>query len=146
MQISEELIRKIIEITTEEVKHYKGSDFSEAVSTISPAEAPTMSGKDRINEVKSDYSTYPKAQKGTDPKEIVVGVGAAFQREIKKTICGIPLDDVLKNIKAGIEEEGMKSLFFELEMPLVFLLYEMQMIGIQINCEQIYVSYVKYSP
>ncbi len=48
-----------------------------------------------------------KGAKGTDPKEVVIGVGAAFQKEIKKTICGIPLDDVLKNVKAGIEEEGM---------------------------------------
>lgn len=109
MQISEELIRKIIEITTEEVKRYENGGFSNTAVASSKTEAPTMSGKDRINEVKSDYSSYPKAQKGTDPKEIVVGVGAAFQREIKKTICGIPLDDVLKNIKAGIEEEGMKA-------------------------------------
>ena len=27
----------------------------------------------------------------------------------KKTICGIPLDDVLTNVKAGIEEEGMNA-------------------------------------
>ena len=66
-----------------------------------------MLGRDRINEKKSDYSSYPKAEKGTDPKEIVVGVGAAFQREIKKTICNSPLDDVIRNVKAGIEEEGM---------------------------------------
>ena len=34
-------------------------------------------------------------------------MGAAFQREIKRTICDIPLDEVLRNVKAGIEEEGM---------------------------------------
>ena len=66
-----------------------------------------MAGRERINEEKSDYSGYPRAQKGTDPKEVVIGVGAAFQREITRTICDIPLDDVLKNVKAGIEEEGM---------------------------------------
>ena len=37
----------------------------------------------------------------------MIGVGAAFQKEITKTIGGIPLDDVLRNVKAGIEEEGM---------------------------------------
>ena len=71
------------------------------------SEVPSMAGRDRINEEKSDYSGYPRAQKGTDPKEVVIGVGAAFQREITRTICDIPLDDVLKNVKAGIEEEGM---------------------------------------
>lgn len=66
-----------------------------------------MAGRERINEVKTSYASYPRAAKGSDPKEVVIGVGAAFQKEILKTICGIPLDDVLKNVKAGIEEEGM---------------------------------------
>lgn len=100
MQFSEELIRKIIEITTEELQ---GAENKKSASS----DVPSLVGKDRINEKKSDYSSYKKAAKGTDPKEIVIGVGAAFQREIKKTICGIPLDEVLKNVKAGIEEEGM---------------------------------------
>lgn len=100
MQFSEELIRKIIEITTEELQ---GAENKKSASS----DVPSLVGKDRINEKKSDYSSYKKAVKGTDPKEIVIGVGAAFQREIKKTICGIPLDEVLKNVKAGIEEEGM---------------------------------------
>ena len=62
---------------------------------------------ERINAARTDYSGYPAAQKGTDPKEVVIGVGPAFQREIKNTICGISLDEVLRNLKAGIEEEGM---------------------------------------
>ena len=39
----------------------------------------------------------------------MIGVGAAFQTEIHKTMGGIPLDEVLRNVKAGIEEEGMTS-------------------------------------
>ena len=39
----------------------------------------------------------------------VIGVGAAFQTEINATMGGIPLDEVLRNVKAGIEEEGMVS-------------------------------------
>lgn len=104
MQFSEELIRKIIKLTAEEVKRVE-----EQQSAKSSNDTVSLAGCDRINEKKSDYSSYPKAVKGTDPKEIVVGVGAAFQREIKKTICDISLDDVLRNIKAGIEEEGMNS-------------------------------------
>lgn len=74
---------------------------------LGPDDIPSMAGRTRINEEKSDYSSYPRAAKGTDPKEIVIGVGAAFEREIRKTIGGIPLEDVLRNVKAGIEEEGM---------------------------------------
>lgn len=58
---------------------------------------------------KTDYSSYPVAEKGSDPKEVVIGVGAAFQTEIHKTINGLDLDEVLRNIKAGIEEEGMHA-------------------------------------
>lgn len=58
---------------------------------------------------KTDYSSYPVAKKGSDPKEVVIGVGAAFQTEIHKTINGLDLDEVLRNIKAGIEEEGMHA-------------------------------------
>ena len=42
-------------------------------------------------------------------REVVIGVGAAFQTEITKTMSGIPLEEVLRNICAGIEEEGMTS-------------------------------------
>ena len=55
------------------------------------------------------YEGAEKAPQGTDPKEIVIGVGAAFQTEIRATICGIPLEEVLRNVQAGIEEEGMTS-------------------------------------
>ena len=98
MQFSEELVRKITEEVVRQL-HVDGPKKADAVSSLA--------GKERINEVKTSYANYPKAKKGTDPKEVVIGVGAAFQREIKRTINGIPLEDVLKNVKAGIEEEGM---------------------------------------
>ena len=98
MQFSEELVRKITEEVVRQL-HVGGPKKTNAASSLA--------GKERINEVKTSYANYPKAKKGTDPKEVVIGVGAAFQREIKKTINGIPLEDVLKNVKAGIEEEGM---------------------------------------
>lgn len=102
MQISEELVRQITEAVLRQMEE-------RSVPATPASEVPSMAGRERINEKKTDYSGYPKAKKGTDPKEVVIGVGAAFQREIKKTICGIPLEDVLKNVKAGIEEEGMVS-------------------------------------
>lgn len=105
MQVSEELIRKIIDTVMEQLNQ------SENEKNVKPSSSdiPSMAGRDRINEKKTDYSSYPRAKKGTDPKEIVIGVGAAFQMEIHQTICGIPLEEVLRNIKAGIEEEGMNA-------------------------------------
>lgn len=97
MQFSEELIRQI---TEEVVRQLDGTPANAAGGN-------SLAGKDRINEKKTSYADYPKERQGTDPKEVVIGVGAAFQREIKRTINGIPLEDVIKNVKAGIEEEGM---------------------------------------
>ncbi|MCC6094941.1 MAG: propanediol/glycerol family dehydratase medium subunit [Eubacterium sp.] len=115
MQISQELVQKITEEVVRQIKSrgddgtkYDANGYRKVVADeLGEDDVPSMAGRTRINENKSDYSSYKKAAKGTDPKEIVIGVGAAFQREIKKTIGGIPLDDVIRNVKAGIEEEGM---------------------------------------
>lgn len=48
------------------------------------------------------------AEQGTAPNEVVIGVAAAFGVYQTKTIIGIPHDQVLKEIIAGIEEEGVK--------------------------------------
>ena len=105
MQISEDLIRKIVDTVMEQL----GEAEKPQKASVSSSEVPSMAGRDRINEKKTSYASYPRAKKGTDPKEIVIGVGAAFQMEIKRTICDIPLDEVLRNVKAGIEEEGMNA-------------------------------------
>ena len=117
MQISEDLIRQITNAVVSQMSQ-NGQGASSSVSN----KVPSMAGRSRINEEKTSYKDYPRARKGTDPKEVVIGVGAAFQKEITKTIGGvgaafqkeitktiggIPLDDVLRNVKAGIEEEGM---------------------------------------
>jgi hypothetical protein len=67
----------------------------------------SMVGVERINPNKTSYQGYPVAEKGSDPREVVIGVGPGFQKEIRATICGIPLDEVIREVKAGIEEEGM---------------------------------------
>ena len=79
MQINEDLIRKIIDTVIEQINQ---SESAKRVSSSS--EIPSMAGRDRINEKKTSYVDYLRAKKGTDPKEIVIGVGAAFQMEIKK--------------------------------------------------------------
>lgn len=103
MQISEELVKQITEAVVSQMR----TGGKKPAVEKKAVEGNALAGRDRINEKKTSYADYPKARKGTDPKEVVIGVGAAFQREIKKTICGIPLEDVLRNVKAGIEEEGM---------------------------------------
>lgn len=100
MQVNEELVAKI----TAEIMRRLSQSLTESES----AKGSVISaGRTRINEKKSDYSSCQRAAQGVNPKEVVIGVGPAFQREIKSTINGISLDDVIREIKAGIEEEGM---------------------------------------
>lgn len=91
MEINQTLVEQITKLVIETVKEQRGI----STSTGSP------------RSVKTSYQGYPTAEKGTNPKEVVIGVGPAFQREINNTIHGLKLNEVIKNVKAGIEEEGM---------------------------------------
>ena len=49
------------------------------------------------------------AERGTNRHEVVIGVSPAFGTAMTKTIIGIPHGDVLHEVMAGIEEEGLKA-------------------------------------
>lgn len=53
------------------------------------------------------------ARQGTSADEVVIVVSPAFGTRIKKTIIDIGLDKIIKEICAGIEEEGMKYRFIK---------------------------------
>ena len=48
-----------------------------------------------------------EARPGTDRNEVVIGVPPAFGTAMTKTIIGIPHQEVLREIMAGVEEEGL---------------------------------------
>lgn len=48
-----------------------------------------------------------EAQHGTDPKEVVIGLSPAFSSQIHSTIIDLPHAQVLRQVFAGIEEEGL---------------------------------------
>lgn len=110
MEMNEQLIRSITAAVVEQVLKNNGGQLPENMqtgNTVTPTENP-LKGKTRMRP-KHSYAGAVRAQKGTDPKEVVIGVGAAFGEEITETITGIPLTEVLRNICAGVEEEGMTS-------------------------------------
>lgn len=104
MQVNEQLIQAITKAVIEQLKN----NGAQPTTAAAPAVTQSLSGKTRMRPKRS-YEGAVRAEKGTDPKEIVIGVGAAFQTEINATIGGIPLEEVIRNVKAGIEEEGMVS-------------------------------------
>lgn len=54
-----------------------------------------------------DFKEIGTAKPSLSVKEVGVGIGPGFGLNIHKTINGLPLVSVLKEILAGIEEEGM---------------------------------------
>lgn len=104
MEVNEQLVRAVTQAV---IAQLYGTGAQPEQTTAMPR-SKDLAGKTRMNP-KHSYEGAMKAQQGTDPKEVVIGVGAAFQTEITKTMSDIPLDEVLRNIRAGIEEEGMKS-------------------------------------
>lgn len=96
MQIDEKLLEEIVRAVVENVK------------TSQDLKGPsTKQNHDKEKRKQNFISNKKPAQVGTSPKEVVIGVGPAFQAEISKTINGLGLTEVLANIKAGIEEEGL---------------------------------------
>lgn len=117
MEINEQLIQTITKAVLAQLQeqaqpgnmvHTVGTAAGIAEKAENNAGSGSLAGKTRMKPKRS-YKGYEKAVQGTNPKEVVIGVGAAFQAEIRSTIGGLSLDEVLKNVKAGIEEEGMVS-------------------------------------
>jgi len=95
MEINEKVLKSIIE---EVLSEFQTNEYQ--TSTSAP------------EEFKSDgleITETGKAQKGEDAQEVVIGVGPAFGVHQTKTIIKLPHSKVLKEIIAGIEEEGLKA-------------------------------------
>lgn len=94
MQISPELLEKVVAEVLAEVMAGKGA-------------APSRGGV--VEECRGvKLQEVGAAQRGTDPKEVVLAVSPAFATSFAKTIVGVPLAEVLRQVFAGIEEEGLK--------------------------------------
>lgn len=114
MEMNEQLIQTITKAVLAQLQKQAQPETAKAdspVENVSGADSTgvnSLAGKTRMRP-KHSYKGAERAKQGTDPKEVVIGVGAAFQTEIHATIGGLSLDEVLKNVRAGIEEEGMVS-------------------------------------
>ncbi len=106
MEVNEQLIRAITQAVVEQLHNKNGAQPQTQTQPSSGLQE--LAGRTRMRP-KHSYEGATRAAQGTDPREVVIGVGAAFQTEINKTMGGISLDEVLRNVKAGIEEEGMTS-------------------------------------
>lgn len=76
-----------------------------------PASTPSPAPAAHIPAGPLKMSEHGDAQRGTNPKEVVIGLAPAFGHAQTETIINIPHDQVLREICAGIEEEGLEFRF-----------------------------------
>ncbi|EFQ22457.1 dehydratase medium subunit [Aminomonas paucivorans DSM 12260] len=94
MQINRELVEKVVaEVIAEVLGSQSGS-------------APTPTPREEASGVA--FAESGRAVKGTDPKEVVLALTPAFGTTFSKTIVDVPHAEVLRQIFAGVEEEGLK--------------------------------------
>lgn len=89
MQLNEQAIRGIID---EVVKRYVSDQSISAVPKTSDIEMVEVG----------------EAKKGINKDEVIIAVAPAFGKYQTETITKIPHSDVIKELMAGIEEEGLK--------------------------------------
>ncbi len=93
MEVNEKVLRKVIE---DVLKDYVGGDKPQAKAPTVPQGSSNMELED-----------LGKAKQGIDKKEVVIGLAPAFGQYQNKTIVKEDHAKVLREIMAGIEEEGM---------------------------------------
>ncbi|MBB6217627.1 propanediol dehydratase medium subunit [Anaerosolibacter carboniphilus] len=96
MNLNEQLIRSVIEEVLKDFNLDTAAKGSAAVYVPSNVDGLTLVEKG-------------EAKKGTKSDEVVIGLAPAFGVHQTKTIIDIPHYKVLREIIAGIEEEGLKA-------------------------------------
>lgn len=95
-EVNEQLLRSVI---TEVLKEMQQEQADQTVD-FKPAEEP----------VSSDWFKHVGvAEPGSSSDEVVIAVAPAFAEFQSKSIVGIPHKDILRQVIAGIEEEGLKA-------------------------------------
>ena len=103
-EINENFVRGLIE---EALKKYSNEDNKASISAgygVGPA--PSVSSEPSAGPVLKEIGT---AEEGKSRDEVIIAVGPAFGVSQTNTIVGIPHASLLKDIIAGIEEEGLKA-------------------------------------
>ncbi len=101
VDINETLLRQIVE---DVLKEMQGAD--KPVSFSNQGAAPTSSASSASGGFLQE--TGP-AKPGSSRDEVVIAVGPAFGLSQTANIVGTPHQEILRELRAGIEEEGLKA-------------------------------------
>ena len=98
MQMNEELVA----LVTRKVMEALGNTATQESSV--PATVSAVSGGPAMSIWEKE-----EAKPGSTPDEVVIGIAPAFGESQKETINGLSHSDALREITAGIEEEGLRA-------------------------------------
>ena len=108
MNIDESMLRSIVEqVVTSIAAGNQQAPQSVAVSQADEGEV-TKTKEGGFAQVPGTATATTGTQKGTDPNEVVVGIAAAFGKYQHENIVHVPHTQILREVLAGIEEEGCK--------------------------------------
>lgn len=91
MNISEDMVKEIILEVLQQMQ--KGGE-------------PSARREEQVSPL--SFREIGEAKPGSDRNEVVIGIPPAFGNAMTKTIINIPHVEVLREVMAGIEEEGLK--------------------------------------
>ncbi|KRM28605.1 propanediol/glycerol family dehydratase medium subunit [Limosilactobacillus panis] len=107
--IDENLVRQIVQEVLAQTKNVDTPiDFGKNSSTATATKQQANSKA--VPEKKVDwFQPVGEAKPGYSKDEVVIAVGPAFATVLDKTMTGVPHREVLRQVIAGIEEEGLKA-------------------------------------
>lgn len=106
MQVNEQELRKIIEGVLKKMGGNSSPQQATARTSANHVQNNSMILTGSIRET-------GEALPGKQSNEVVIGLAPAFMTTQTQTICGIPHDKVLRELIAGIEEEGVQARFIK---------------------------------
>ncbi len=97
MEITESMVREVVR----EILKQMAASGQLPATAAAPAAGPAP---------EMELLEVGEAKVGTSPNEVVIGLAPAFGWQLsRRTITGIPHAAVLRELMAGIEEEGLKA-------------------------------------
>ncbi|KAF1683136.1 MULTISPECIES: propanediol/glycerol family dehydratase medium subunit [Veillonella] len=102
-EVNEQVLRALIMEVLKEM-----GTASEPVTFSGSSAAPASRPKEEDTD-DTWIQTGGPAESHTAPDEVVIAVGPAFGRSQRTTIVGVPHRNVIRQLVAGIEEEGLKA-------------------------------------
>lgn len=114
MAVNEQLLKSIIEDVIKEMSSDAPAEEKAApAETAAPAaEAAPEKAAPAADEGPAEtvvLTPIGEAKQGTSPDEVVIGISAQFGAEQQTNILGVPHAKILREMIAGIEEEGLKA-------------------------------------